>query len=577
MQIVWPNPFHKIKHLWYCMALLTCIIVTRLFYLQITQAALFTAQGTKNFLRIERIPCPRGNIIDSKGLFLATNRPTIDVYWQGTGNSNLTADQQQTLSKLEKIINIPISADEPLIKTISKGEKQYKTVFLACDISFEQLSKLEEQLTNKANIVLRSNFKRFYPYQTYASHIVGYLGTFNLKPMGKMGLEQLLETQLQGEQGIRLKTINSLGRHLEQHEVKQSLAGQNIQVTIDIELQRMIEEVFPQEYTGTFILMDPLDGSLVALVSRPNFDPAVFLEHIKTESWQQLQEKQPFLNRAFNACYPPGSIFKLVTTSAALEHNIINPDDSWYCKGYVTFANRQYFCHNREGHGRLSAQKGLANSCNTMFFELAKKMDIDLIADYAHRFGLGQPTNIIFPEKIGIVPSRKWKLANKGERWWPGETLSAVIGQSFLLVTPIQVARMISSIFTGYLVTPRILINEPVIKQPIKIANSTRAFLRNSMQLVVKEGTGQRVNRIKDIEIYAKTSTAQTSAYNKRTLGSLYQEHAWFVAHFNYKENRSLTFVILIEHAGSSRVATEVAKRFLIEYKKLIDRQERMS
>lgn len=557
------------------MLAIVVIIVSRLFYLQITQGHIFSAQGTKNFLRIEHIPCPRGNIMDCNGAFLATNRPTIDIYWQGSGNSALSADQEKTIAKIEEIIpNTALIPGQSLSFTISKAEKQYKPLLIACDISFEQLSMLEEQLANKPNLQLRSSFKRYYPYQTYASHIVGYLGTLNLKSMGKMGLEQLLEPQLQGEQGILLKTINSLGRHLEQREVKQSLAGQNIQVTLDIELQNIIETVFPQEYTGTFILMDPHEGSLLALVSRPNFDPALFLEQIKTENWQQLQEKQPFLNRAFNACYPPGSIFKLITTSAALETGVINQDDSWYCKGYVSFANRQYWCHNREGHGRLSAQKGLAHSCNTMFFELAKKMDIDLIADYANRFGLGQPTNIIFPEKTGVVPSRKWKKHHKGERWWPGETLSAAIGQSFLLATPIQIARMISSIFTGYLVTPRILANEPVIKQPLNISASTRSFLRNSMQLVVKEGTGQKVNRIKDIEIYAKTSTAQTSAYNKRTLGSIYLEHGWFVAHFNYKDNRPLTFVILVEHAGTSRVPTEVAKKFLIEYKKYIDRKE---
>lgn len=572
MQIVWPSPSSKIMKISIAIFIMTGIIVIRLFYLQITLSDFFIKQGKKNFLHIEKIPSPRGNIIDKNGLFLATNRPTIDLYWQGSGNNSITADQYKTLTLLEAILSTPLIENEQLMNAIKTGERRHRAIPIAFDMPFEHISKIEEQLSNNSNILLRSSFKRFYPFNSYASHIVGYLGNFDFKMVGKMGLEQLFEPMLQGEQGIVLKTINSLGRNLSQQEIKQSLAGSNIQVTLDITLQGILEEVFPQEYRGTFVVMDSYDGGIVGMVSRPNFDPALFLEHMKTEHWQQLQEKQPFLNRAFNACYPPGSIFKLITISAALEHNIITPDTCWNCKGYVSFAGRKYWCNNRNGHGELSTQAGLAKSCNTMFFEIGKQVPIDLLADYAQRFGLGQPTHIIFPEKTGLIPSMQWKIKTKGERWWPGETLSATIGQSYLLVTPIQIARMISSIFTGYLVTPRILTSEPVIKQPLAIAQSTRDFLQESMRSVVQVGTGRGVNTVKDIEIYAKTSTAQTSTYNKRCLGSIYLEHGWFVAYFKYKNNKPLTLVILVEHAGSSRVAKDIAKQFLIKYKKLAEK-----
>lgn len=570
MMIVWPNPVEKIKYILLGMILVIAIIIGRLFYLQIHLTELLTAKGTRNFLRIETVACPRGNIVDRNGIFLATNRPALDLLWQGTGNSSLTEKQKEILASLEIITQKELVSDPVQLRAIANVERRYQQSVLARDISFEQLSKIEEQWNDSPNILIQSNFKRYYPYQSYASHIIGYLGNFDFQTCGKMGLEQLLEEKLKGEQGLIVKTINSVGRHLEKKELKQSLTGQTIRVTLDIQLQSVLESVFPQEYSGTFIVMDAQDGSILGLVSRPNFDPAMFLEHIRNENWQKMQEKQPFLNRAFSACYPPGSIFKLITTSAALENNIIKPDDRWYCTGHVNFANRKYWCNKRSGHGLLTASKSLAHSCNTMFFEIGKHIDIDLLAQYAHKFGLGEPTNISFSEKRGIVPSRRWKLDTKHERWWPGETLSASIGQSFLLVTPIQVARMIASIFTGYLVKPRIVMSENIEKKPLEISLQTRDFLKDSMQLVVKEGTGKRTH-IKDLEMYAKTSTAQTSAYDKRLLGSTYLEHGWFVAYFSYKNSRPMVLVILVEHAGTSRVSTDIAKQFLIQYKKCFD------
>ena len=284
-----------------------------------------------------------------------------------------------------------------------------------------------------------------------------------------------------------------------------------------------------------------------------------------------MQPEQPFLNRTFNANYPPGSIFKLVVTCASLETGIITPETIWDCKGFITFAGRRYHCHKLQGHGKLTVSQALEQSCNPLFFDIGTKMSIDTMADYAHRFGLGEKTNIIFPEKTGLIPTIEWKHEQKGERWWPGETLSAAVGQSFLLVTPIQVTRMIASIFSGYLVSPRLLQSEPFTKKPLRIKQETLDFLKQSMKKVVTQGTGKRINIVKNIEIYAKTSTAQTSALHKRHRGKRYREHGWFVAQFCYKTHRPLTMVVLVEHAGTSRIPILIAKRFFIRYKKLMD------
>lgn len=549
------------------------IIAGRLFYLQINLSTYFINRGTQNFLRRESIPSLRGNIIDSTGALLATNRPVTQLYWQGSGQKTLTSTQRAILEKIGAVLSIPLGDD--LYTKITSVEKQYRQLLLASDVPLEKLSQIEELYPNNPNILITNNFQRHYPYGMSGCHILGALGKeINYAWQGTMGLEKLLNDNLKGQDGIIEKTINSLGRNITQTAIQKELDGHDIQITIDIQLQKLCEQCFPAGYAGTMILMDPNTGALKSLVSFPQFDPTIFLSTIDPTAWKSLQEERPFLNRAFNACYPPGSISKLVSVSAALEKGLIAPDTLLHCKGYVYFGKRKIRCHKQYGgHGQISTLQAVAQSCNTLFYEIGKHIDIDVLTEYAYKFGLGQATTILFAERTGLVPSREWKRQTYGEPWWPGETLSVAIGQSFLLATPIQVARMISSIFSGYLVKPRILLSEEIEKKPLKIKPETIQFLKKSMRSVVKKGTGKRISTIKDIIIYAKTSTAQTSDLSKRQLGKEYLEHGWFVGYFKYKEENPLTIVILVEHAGSAQVATTAAKNFLISYKKDIDKK----
>jgi len=590
------------------------IIGARLFYLQIEQSEALGNQSQKNCTRIDKIQSPRGNILDCSRMLLATNRPLTNVYWQGSGNGKFTEDQLSVLHKVGAIIDKTLveepspyvypglqdrqpfdksslpshkasagtagvnTADMDIFKGILAAERKQDKILLSSDLTFEQLSQLQEQFPSHPNISITTHFKRFYPYHTFACHILGYLGSINLDQQGKMGLEKMFEETLKGEQGIALRKITSTGKNLAHTELKEALAGADLQTTLDIDIQNICETIFPPNQAGSFIVMDPVDGDLVALVSRPNFDPNIFLNPIDPKEWQALQEKQPFLNRAFNSSYPPGSIFKLVTMSAALERGVIQAEGTCFCKGYSTFCDRNYYCSRRTGHGTLTMQQALAQSCNIPFFEkIGRHMSIDTFAEYAHKFGLGEKTDICFPESEGLIPTCAWKKRVKGERWWPGETLSASIGQSFLLVTPIQVACLISSIFTGYLVTPRILHNESIKQCPLDISARTLDFLRESMKSVVTIGTGIRISQVKNIEMYAKTSTAQVSDYSKRELGLEHREHGWFVGYFRYRESKPLTIVVMAENVSTSREATRLAKEFLVEYKKLIDDRLKVS
>lgn len=545
--------------------LLFIFILCRLFFIQILHTDYFLRKGEKNFLRTEQLPAIRGNILDCHGNILVTNKPIINLYWQGTGNKKLTDIQLFLLEYVENLLQVNFNFSE-----IQKNETSYKKFILLKNLDPKQLGTLLESIPEHPNLVIITEFQRYYPFKNFASHILGYLKKSNeYESHGKMGLELLCDPFLKGKEGTLQKIINSKGENINIIPIQEPLFGSDIKTTLDINLQSICEQVFPADYSGSIILMDPCDGNIKALVSKPDFNPEIFLYPLSSHAWKSLQIKNPFVNRAFNACFPPGSIFKLVTVSAALEQKLLSENEIFTCIGYVYFCNRKYWCNKKSGHGPITVKQSIAQSCNDLFFKIGRIIDIDTLAYYAAQFGLGRPTSIIFPEKVGLVPSHDWKKKNKGEQWWPGETLSVTIGQSFLLVTPLQIARMISAIFTGYLVKPRILEKESIDKVTCSITQETRHFLKKGMHWAVKKGTGTGVTTTKDFEIYAKTSTAQTSTKNKRHLGKNFLEHGWFVAYFKYKNHNPLVLVILVEHAGSAQVAKKVAQKLLIEYHKM--------
>jgi len=554
-------------------AVIFITIIVRMAYLQINLSDYFFTRSQQNFLHISHTTCARGTILDCNGTLLATNRPRVLLTWIGSGNRTLTTQQQEVLALLEMTLQTPILSNEQCMRELIRAERTKKNIVLHTDVSAQQLSKISEQLPADGNIHIISDSQRYYPHQEYASHVLGYLGGINTEHYGKMGLEKLLEDSLRGQKGTVLTMIDSIGRPINQTTLQHALTGTDIHTTLDIDMQAICERVFTQECKGAFIIMNPIDGSIVSMLSRPNFDPNIFLRPISAQEWETILEKKPFLNRGLNATYPLGSIFKLITISAAFQEGIV-PCDMHYtttCKGYYKFCGRKYWCNNHYGHGEVNIAQSIAESCNIIFFNIGRKIDIDVLAYYASLFGIGKKTNISLPESSGLMPTRAWKKATKGESWWPGETVSASIGQSFICVTPIQVARMISAIFTGYLVKPRILVDEKIEKETLPIPLHIRKFLKKSMKRVVRCGTGIRLRKFKDIKMYAKTSTAQTSDLLKRDLGTQYLEHGWFVGNFTYKDNTPLTIVILVEHAGSAQVAAGIAQKFVAEYKILMD------
>lgn len=561
----------RFKYLILITALIFFIIICNLYKIQIILNNNFYQQGERNFLRCEKIPSPRGNITDCLGRLLATNKPIHTVYWQGSGQKTLTNEQISTIKEVQNILDL---STEDIMNEIGKHEKQEKEYLLSKDVNFEQLSQIIEKFPNNPNIVIKQNFKRYYPYDSLASHLIGYLSNMDIESTGKMGIELAFEDSLKGKDGKLIKTINSKGKKLNQQEMEKALSGDTIETTLNLDLQKIAEEEFPKEESGACIILDPETGAIKTLLSRPTFNPNIFLDPITNAQWQEMKEKKCFVNRAFNACYPPASLFKLVTLAAALETGLITENTKWFCPGSITFAGRVIQCHKHEGHGVINTQQALMYSCNIPFYEIGKRLNIDTLAEYAQKLGLGSKTSDIFAEKAGLVPTSLWKKQTIGSRWFAGETLSAAIGQSYYLVTPIQIACMISSICQGYWVKPEILTNKPVIKRHLDISQKTLNFLKQSLRQVIRGGTGKGLNRLSNIVIYGKTGTAQTSDLSKRDLGKKYVEHGYFAAYFQYKNHKPLTLVILLENVGSSQVATKLALNIILKYCESIDKEQ---
>ena len=568
--------FKKISTLAWAAGFYFLIVMIRLFQFQVIQYEKFETSGKKNFLRLKVIPAQRGNILDCNGVPLATNQPVTKLIWKGTGNIRLSQAQQEAINKIYTILQ----KDPETKSQILRAEKYSLEITIAPRISQEELSLIAEQCSDIENIYFTTSFNRFYPYNSVACHLLGYLGDLSDSAQGKMGLEKICQETLQGNPGILMQSTNSFGSLLDSQELKQGISGEDIRTSIDLDLQLMIEKTLENEISGSCLLFDPKNGYIKALVSKPNFNPSLFSEKIDDETWETLKKEKVFLNRCFNASYPPASIFKLVTISAALEEKIILQDSHFFCSGYTTFKGREYYCNKHSGHGRVSTEDSLAMSCNIPFFEIAKKIHIDTLANYAFRFGLGNKTDIPFSEQTGLIPTNKWKLTHKGERWWTGETLSACIGQSFLLATPIQIACMISAIFHGYLIKPRILLDQPLEKTPINIQAQTRQFLQLCMKSATSStGTACRVGRIGNLTIYSKTGTAQTKTRKSseapdqiaKTREDL--EHAWFVGYFYADNSEPLVIVMLLEHVGRSTYTTKVAAKFFIQYRDWIKKR----
>ena len=439
---------------------------------------------------------------------------------------------------------------------------------------------------------------RHYPYKKTASHILGYISQLTDSELnqrkeegyklgditGKSGIEKQYESYLRGDKGIRTVARDNLGRVREVLNEEKPLIGKSIVLTIDINLQRYIEEIF-KEHKGTIGVVDLKTGGMLAMVSTPNFNPEFFSGVLEREEWLSLSNDpdKPLQNKFLQGQYSPGSVFKIVVGLAALEEKIIDPLTVSSCAGAVKIYDRNFRCWKGSGHGAVRIENALKDSCNVYFYRVGKKLDIDILARYAEMLGLGIPTAIDLPnEKNGHVPNKAWKLKNYKQKWFPGETISVVIGGGMISVTPIQTLSMISTVaLRGKMPTLHLLKsiddekNEKIEFEPkftaVPIAKEYFELVIEGLYRVVNEGGTGRSAMIKGFDICGKTGTQQIISkenpnYKNLVKQKRFMPHSWFVS-FAPRNNPEIAMVVFVENGGDAgAIAAPIAGKI---YKKI--------
>jgi penicillin-binding protein 2 len=575
----------------------------RIWYLQILKWQYLTGLSENNRVRMVTLPASRGMIKDRNGETLVSIRPAFNLY--------LTPEDARNLdSSLEKLTQ-RISLDQEKLKKKIAQTKSFKEVLIKGDIPREEVAFVEENNMSLPGIRIRAEPLRNYVFNNLASHTLGYLGEISKASLerlkdpayrqgdfvGKNGLENIYESLLRGKKGYKEVEVDVSGRELKTLRKLSPESGNNLILTLDVkiqeELEKLMTETAEQNMNGSVVVMKVQTGEIIAITSKPSFDPNKFAAGISPKNWRDLvtDEWHPLQNRSIHGQYPPGSTYKIVTAIAGLGEGVIKPDTSIFCPGHFKLGRGRYRCWKKSGHGFMNLHDALVQSCDVYFYTIGHRLGIDTIAKYAKRFGLGRSTRLgLSREKKGLVPTTQWKLLNKKEPWQLGETISASIGQGFNLVTPIQQVIMMAAVANrGILLKPylvkRIEGPEGQLRQEffpeiigqIGVDPDHLEQVRMALRDVVNgaRGTGKK-SRLKNIIVSGKTGTAQVVRMKSdeelekgEAIPVKYRDHAWFVAFAPY-EKPVLAVAIIVEHGGhGGATAGPIAGKIFKKYFKL--------
>lgn len=561
------------------------VLIFRLVDMQIFNGSYYESLARNNRIRIVSVKAPRGKILDRNSIVLADNRPTYNLMVIPEDISNV----DQVAARLAGIID---SSVDEISDTIRTGmSRPYDPVYLDKDISFDQVARIETDIFHLPGVSIEATTERDYVYKDLASHVLGFLGEISKKELtahhdagyeindliGKGGIEMICEKDLRGSKGIRVFEVDALGRKIKVMDERSAVPGRDSELTIDKQLQVIASDALGSR-AGAVVAINPSNGEILAMVSKPDFDPSMFLTPMAPEMWQQIIEDplHPLENRAFRGQYPPGSIFKILIALAGLSTKTITQQDTFYCPGYYTLGTTTFRCWKETGHEDVNLPKAIEESCDVYFYSLGKQLGIDVISQYARYLGFGLATGIEFQdETTGLVPTRQWKAKRFGTPWMPGETVITSIGQGFTLVTPLQVAKAMSAVVNGgYLREPRILrTSNPEFKRVNEISLEDLLVVKEALRSVV-EGEHGTAKGIKDpmFSIGGKTGTAQVAkGYTSRLVDESdipykYRDHAWFFG-FSPVEAPEILVVAVVEHGGhGSSIASPIVRDVIKGY-----------
>jgi len=576
------------------------LLALRLWHLQIREGPHYRDLSQSNLTRSVVLEPARGLIYDRNGVLLANNVSSFSLY--------VTLEDVQDREELVQKLMTLVGLDESrLRKKLSERASKLLPRKIKDRLTLREAAQIESHRLDLPGVMIQAESQRNFPTGLTASHVIGYVGEVSPDQLeladyadlhqgsivGQYGVEVTYDRFLRGRAGQKLIEADALGHEKRTVSVEKPRAGDDLYLTIDLRLQKLAEELLGDE-AGAIVALDPKTGEVLALASRPAFDPNVLSRELTPKQWDEIvqHEGRPLNNRATQGQYPPGSIFKIAMAAAALETKTVEPSTQIRCAGGYQFGRRFYRDWKAGGHGLMNVTQALVHSCDVFFYTAGQRMGIDTIASYAKLFGLGSPTGIELPsERVGIVPSPDWKVKARGEQWLPGETISASIGQGFVTVTPIQMASLTATVANnGVPVRPRLVravmdrATGRVLELPsvplsrLNLKPDTLAIIRSALAGVVTEGTATRA-KSSLVTIAGKTGTAQIAALRpgpEKDIPKKFRDHAWFVSYAPVEAPR-IAVVILVEHMGhGGSAAAPLAKQMIEAFVKLAPYEPRV-
>ena len=568
--------------------LLFSVLFIRLWYLQVIQGSQYLIKSEENRIRLLRIKAPRGIISDTDGFALVRNRPSFNVFLirEDVQDLDKTAERLATL--------LPISREEVIEKVKKSRRPKFEPTLIYRDVNLKTVAYLEEHKIELPGVLVEVEPLRYNIYDSGVCHVLGYLGEISeaqLKDketypharqgdlIGKSGVEDALNLYLSGIPGGKQIEVNAHGRELGTISQKTPMPGHNIALTINLHIQLIVEEALGDK-SGAIVAINPQNGHVLAMVSRPGFNPNLFAGGISNVDWKRLvsNSKKPLRNKTIQNHYAPGSTFKTMLGAAFLQDHVVKEHSVLYCGGHVRLANALKRCWKAGGHKYVNIRQALEQSCNVFYYRAGLDLGIDELARFAKSFGFGAKTGIELPnEEPGLIPTREWKKEAIGDRWYPAETMDAAIGQGFVTVTPLQLAMMTAAIANGGTLYKPMLIKkitkangevakefQPTVVRKVPVDEKYLSVVREGMWMVVngKRGTA-RGSKLENFEFAGKTGTAQVIRLQKgeqEDLPEKLRDHGWFIT-FAPMEDPQIAMAILIEHGmGGSKSAAPVAK-----------------
>ena len=559
------------------------VTLLRLWYLQILKGEEYAKLAKNNRLRYYSIYPLRGKIKDRFGNILAEDKPAYDLAIIKEDCPNI----KEVLKRLSGYVGV--SYEDLYKKFISQRHKvkPFRPLILVPNVSFKTLSKIEMNLEKLKGVHVIIHPVRHYSYGPILAHVIGYVAQADLKDLkknknlelgdyiGKTGVEKQLNDLLSGKKGLKQVEVNVFERIIKEKVIKEPEPGKDLSLTIDLNLQKYAWDLLKGK-CGAIVVMDAYTGDILALISRPSYDPNLFVKGISYKMWKKLTTDpfHPLQNRVIQSTFPPGSVFKLVVAGCALYYNRFSPYKKIFCPGFYVLGNRKFRCWKKWGHGWVNMKEAISQSCDVYFYKLGELLGIDLISEYAKKCGFGQLTGIDLPyEKKGLVPTKEWKLKRFKERWQKGETLVTAIGQGYLQVTPIQVARFTAAIVNhGKLLKPNLILGQkPLVQGIIPVRKNELKIIKNSMIMTVNSSHGTaHLIKLKGITIGAKTGTVQVTnkLYREKELKKIpykLRDHAWMTS-FAQKKNKAYVVTVFVEHGGMGSSAAGPIVKSIYRY-----------